>query len=295
MFRKVLLILICGLIPLPAMAGSVGTATVEPAAVVGVCGISPVLSRTCMAVEVPLSATEALAGWRWYNNDGTLPFPTVLVLAGEPGTVPSLDGTSVALLTVYGGSSAWSDQSLAAPVTSESGALYVVFEMPAFQERTGTGEGGGPGFGLLAEPVGVSQHISLTGCEWTSAACNLAFVPLKVAREPGMAVLSASTGDEPEPAQVFAENGFAGVSPNPFNPVTRLRFGLREAGWARLTIYNLRGQRVTTLVDGELPAGYHEREWRGEDGRGHPQASGLYVARLATAGQVFTQRLSLVK
>lgn len=62
-----------------------------------------------------------------------------------------------------------------------------------------------------------------------------------------------------------------------------------------MAIYNLRGQLVTTLVDGELPAGYHEREWRGQDGHGRPLASGLYVARLATAGQVFTQRLSLVK
>jgi len=295
MFRKVVLILICTLIPLSARAGSVGIAPVEPAAVVGVCGVSPVQSRTCIAVEVPMASTEALAGWRWYNNDGTLPFPTVMVLAGEPGTVPSLDGTSVALTTVFGGSSAWSDQSLTAPVASESGALYVVFELPAFQERTATGEGGGPGFGLLAEPVGVSQHISLTGCEWTTAACNLAFVPIKVAREPGMAVLSGGAEKDAGPPPILAENGFASVSPNPFNPVTRLRFGLREAGWARLTIYNLRGQLVTTLVDGELPAGYHEREWRGEDGRGHPQASGLYVARLATAGQVFTQRLSLVK
>jgi len=295
MFRKVLLVLICGLIPLSAMAGSVGIAPVEPAAVVGVCGVSPVLSRTCMAVEVPIAATEALAGWRWFNNDGTLPFPTVLVLAGEPGTVPSLEGTSVVLPTVYGGSSAWSDLSLPAPVASETGALYVVFELPAFQERTAAGEGGGPGFGLLAEPVGVSQHISLTGCEWTSAACNLAFVPVKVPREPGMAVLSGGAEKDAGPPPILAENGFASIAPNPFNPVTKLRFGLREAGWARLTIYNLRGQEVATLVDGELPAGYHEREWRGENGRGHPQASGLYVARLATAGQVFTQRLSLVK
>jgi len=295
MIRKSLLVLLCALSPVTAMAGSSGTVAVEPAAVIGVCGIAPVLSRTCLAVEVQLSPTEALAGWRWYNNDGTLPFPAVLVLAGEPGVVPLLDSPGITLPTVYGGSSAWSDQSLTAPVASESGALYVVFELPAFQLRTATGEGGGPGFGLLAEPAGVIQYISLTGCDWTPAACNLAFVPVKVARLPGMAVLSAGGQEKAAPAAELAQNGFAGVSPNPFNPETKLRFGLREAGRARLVIYNLRGQLVSTLVDGELPAGYHERVWRGEDGHGHPQASGLYVARLMVAGQVFTQRLSLVK
>lgn len=78
--------------------------------------------------------------------------------------------------------------------------------------------------------------------------------------------------------------------PNPFNPSTRVRFMLDRDGDVRLSVYNLGGARVCTLVDGTLPAGEHERTF---DGTG--LASGPYWIRLEADGRLHTGRMLLVR
>lgn len=68
--------------------------------------------------------------------------------------------------------------------------------------------------------------------------------------------------------------------PNPFNPSTTIRFSLPQPGEAELTIYNLLGQRVITLVRGVQEAGGHTLVWNGCDDRGRELASGVYFYRL---------------
>jgi len=68
--------------------------------------------------------------------------------------------------------------------------------------------------------------------------------------------------------------------PNPFNPVTRLRFALPEASRVTLEIVNLLGQRVSVLYEGLLGPGEHEIPW---DGAGC--STGMYVVRLRAAGE----------
>ena len=69
------------------------------------------------------------------------------------------------------------------------------------------------------------------------------------------------------------------VWPNPFNATTHLVFRLHQAASVHVTIYNVRGQRVRTLVDAPLHAGAHQMQWDGRDERGHSAATGLYLAR----------------
>ncbi len=78
--------------------------------------------------------------------------------------------------------------------------------------------------------------------------------------------------------------------PNPFNPVTSLRFGLPESKRVRLSIHDVRGRRVAILVEGQLDAGWHERSWR-PDGF----ASGVYLARLEIGGHFLSRKLILLK
>jgi hypothetical protein len=68
--------------------------------------------------------------------------------------------------------------------------------------------------------------------------------------------------------------------PNPFNPATKIKFALPTSGQTKLEIFNVLGQRVTTLIDGEMPAGYQIVTWDGNDGHGHSVASGIYFYRL---------------
>lgn len=81
-----------------------------------------------------------------------------------------------------------------------------------------------------------------------------------------------------------------GCSPNPFNPRTALEFEIPEAGFTRLTIYDLSGRRVATLLDRHLKAGTQSIRFDGSQ-----LASGVYLAVLEAAGARTMQRLLLIK
>ncbi|HOX27056.1 MAG TPA: CHRD domain-containing protein [Candidatus Krumholzibacteria bacterium] len=84
-------------------------------------------------------------------------------------------------------------------------------------------------------------------------------------------------------------------TPNPFNPATTIRFHLPQSGNAELVVYDLKGQRVHTLVDGRQESGDHEAVWRGDDESGQAMPSGIYVARLRAGGSLEAQKLTLVR
>ncbi len=71
------------------------------------------------------------------------------------------------------------------------------------------------------------------------------------------------------------------ATPNPFNPRTTLSFDLPRDGRAQLTLYDLRGRKVVTLVDRHLTAGAHRAVWQGTDDHGRSAPSGVYLARLS--------------
>ncbi len=84
--------------------------------------------------------------------------------------------------------------------------------------------------------------------------------------------------------------------PNPFNAVTRIRFGLPAPGRVTLVLYNVRGERVAVLRRDEmLPAGYHVSLWRGIDDHGRPVGSGVYFCKLDVDSTILTRRLVLLR
>ncbi len=91
-----------------------------------------------------------------------------------------------------------------------------------------------------------------------------------------------------EPTTRVAEDG-AGVPssfslspayPNPFNPGTVFRYSVPRTGEVRLEVFNSRGERVCTLVNGKRSPGVYVARWDGRDQRGQPVAAGVYVCRL---------------
>lgn len=78
--------------------------------------------------------------------------------------------------------------------------------------------------------------------------------------------------------------------PNPFNPSTKLKFDISKQGPVKLTIYDITGREVITLVNKELNAGTYEAEFGGEY---YP--SGIYFYRLQTEGYNKTLKMSLIK
>ena len=106
--------------------------------------------------------------------------------------------------------------------------------------------------------------------------------------EPGL------TGVGPEvPAP--RSTALTGAHPNPFNPMTTVDFELARRGRARLTVHDLKGRLVRTLVDAELPVGGHAADWDGRTAEGREAASGVYVLRLSAEGARDSRRISLVR
>jgi len=83
--------------------------------------------------------------------------------------------------------------------------------------------------------------------------------------------------------------------PNPFNPRTTLAFSLPVETHARLSVFDVSGRRIATLVDTSLPAGRHEFVWDGRDGRGTSVASGVYLYRLEAGPISETRRMVLIR
>jgi hypothetical protein len=83
--------------------------------------------------------------------------------------------------------------------------------------------------------------------------------------------------------------------PNPFNPVTYIVLRLDRAATANLSVYDVRGALVRTLVDGPLSAGEHRLVWDGADRMGNPVASGVYFCRLTTSSFVGSRKLVVVR
>ncbi len=83
--------------------------------------------------------------------------------------------------------------------------------------------------------------------------------------------------------------------PNPFNPSTIIEFTVPELANVRLTVYNLLGQEVMTLVDQEMSAGVYRAAWDGQDRSGTPVAGGVYFYRLETDEFAETRKMVLLK
>lgn len=83
--------------------------------------------------------------------------------------------------------------------------------------------------------------------------------------------------------------------PNPFNPSTTIKFFLPTQTHVRLEVFNILGQRVTTLVDGDLPAGQHQVEWDGRNEQGRPVSSGVYFYRVVTDEFYKSKKMMLIK
>jgi hypothetical protein len=84
--------------------------------------------------------------------------------------------------------------------------------------------------------------------------------------------------------------------PNPFNPSTVIAYEVPQSAVVRLTVYNVLGQEVARLVDGQHAAGRYEVRWDGANARGHSVASGVYLYRLTSStGWGDVRRMLLVK
>ncbi len=83
--------------------------------------------------------------------------------------------------------------------------------------------------------------------------------------------------------------------PNPFNPMTEIRFGLPREMRVSLSIYSVEGRLVRTLADEIFAGGFHHLIWDGRDSRRREVSTGIYLYRLATREKVIGKKMLLLK
>ncbi|MFH2036783.1 MAG: FlgD immunoglobulin-like domain containing protein [Candidatus Zixiibacteriota bacterium] len=83
--------------------------------------------------------------------------------------------------------------------------------------------------------------------------------------------------------------------PNPFNPMTYIEYAIPQAGHVTLDIFNVLGQKVRSLVDGEMSAGAHTAVWDSNDNSGNSVATGVYFYRLQFGDMVKHKKMVLLK
>lgn len=105
----------------------------------------------------------------------------------------------------------------------------------------------------------------------------------------GRVTITAAAGSVPK-SYSLAQN-----YPNPFNPSTEISFDLPKASQVELSIFNVLGQEVRSLVNQSMEAGSHKIMWDGRDGSGSQVSSGVYFYRLAAGSYSQTKKMMLLK
>lgn len=90
---------------------------------------------------------------------------------------------------------------------------------------------------------------------------------------------------------------FTTVFPNPFNPITQVRFTIEGSQGLHTSVYlfNSDGQRVRTLVDDTRDPGHHAVIWDGKDDDGRQVGSGIYFCKMVVGGFVDSRKLTLLR
>ena len=132
------------------------------------------------------------------------------------------------------------------------------------------------------------QLVTNTTYWWRVRAKNLAgWSPFSVARK----FIVIITGID-EAMQAPYEFSLAQNYPNPFNPTTSIRFSVERTGWTTLEVFNILGQKVSTLFDGIAEAGrYHWAQFSAAD----VASSGAYFYRLTGNGKAQVRKLMLLR
>lgn len=168
----------------------------------------------------------------------------------------------------------------ATAVTAPAGARVVLSSGDARLARAES-TGDGPVLLVPARPLLEGETVRLT----VTAADHRPYrVVLPVSTAP------TASGDATPVAAALLGNW-----PNPFNPATTIAFEVPTTTPARVTVLDVRGRRIATLLDAAVNAGRHEVRWDGRDAGGREASAGVYLVRLDAVGTTWTSRMTLVK
>ncbi|MCF7913315.1 MAG: DUF1566 domain-containing protein [Candidatus Cloacimonetes bacterium] len=101
---------------------------------------------------------------------------------------------------------------------------------------------------------------------------------------------TSTDSDLPETGSIQLKQNY----PNPFNPSTRLDFYLPSSEYVNLSIFNIRGQKIITLINEILSEGEHTLVWDGVNTQREKVSGGIYFYTLRTAGERITRKMVMI-
>ncbi len=111
-----------------------------------------------------------------------------------------------------------------------------------------------------------------------------------------LALVASTSGMDAGDEVVNFVDKVYGNSPNPFNPETTIRLSVQKANTpVTIDIYNIRGQKVKTLLNDRLDAGMHNIVWRGDDAYGKNVSSGIYFYKTRIGSKESTRKMLMMK
>lgn len=111
----------------------------------------------------------------------------------------------------------------------------------------------------------------------------------------GPFIITSASAVDPEDLNTPLRTTLLDNYPDPFNPLTTLKFGLPQVGNADLRIYDASGRLVKTLLNEELASGFHTVTWDGRNDKGIAVTSGIYFYRLLTEGFSEARKMVLIR
>lgn len=295
--KKITMLFILLVISSPLLANDI---TVK-----GVIGLSPVMSSSGIAVYIPLSRGEAVAGVEWFNNDSTVCISKIMVSAGtldDPGTI---DDAIVVQENVYGGNLDWSTSVWGNSFSGDSNGIYIFYIFSNSSEFVQLGIGGGTALGYCLSESGCAGWQSLEGQNWVAVneRYNIAIVPTLVDKNSDTIVLETSSKSNGEYAganqgngsQIIVPTKLFNPFPNPFNPQTEILFSLSDSKVVDISVYDVHGKLVKRLANQLFSAGEHKLTWVGVDNNGKQASSGLYLIKMKSENYVETHQVTLLK
>lgn len=108
-------------------------------------------------------------------------------------------------------------------------------------------------------------------------------------------VTSGGPGKAQTASPTLTETYLGQASPNPFNPMTTVEFGVPTPTIVTLRVFDVTGRMVRQLLSDRIEAGIHRRVWDGRDSNGATVAAGVYMIHFAAGSTIFHQKIVLVK
>jgi hypothetical protein len=116
-------------------------------------------------------------------------------------------------------------------------------------------------------------------------------VAIRIRTTPSLALSADDDTDGQLPSRYSLSNNY----PNPFNPSTVIDYSVERRSYVTITVFNVIGQEVRTLVNEVKPAGEHSTSWSGRDSNGRQVASGIYFYRMTAEDFVATRKMLFLK